>query len=125
MHFVNAARDIRLGFTHMSAAINLRKMLLEDFGIDFPISGGTGGSREAPIVIHYQVPNDYVGVEHGVLKCLGIGRGIEWKLLETSILEHESRKLEQMKIETKWQTETESITQVENYYFDLTDCFGR
>ena len=78
----------------MSPQINLREMLLEDFGIDFPISGGSGPSNESPIVVHYQVPNDYVGVEYGVLRCIGIGRRIEWKLLQNSIFEHAGRKLE-------------------------------
>lgn len=109
----------------MSEQINLREMLLVDFEIDFPISGGTGNSRDNPILIHYQVPNDYVGVEYGVLQCLGVGRGIEWKFLQNLIFEHNGRRIEQMKIETKWRTETELITQIENYYFDLTECFGR
>ena len=98
-------------------------MLLDDFGVDFPISGGTGNSRNSPIVIHHQTPNDYTAVVYGVLRHLGIGRHIEWKLLQTSLFEHNGRKLEQMKIETKWNTETEVVTQIENYYFDLTECY--
>ena len=109
----------------MPLDINLRELLRTDFGADFPISGGTGHSKDAPIVIHYQQPNDYVSVEYGVLQCLGIGRRIEWKLLQQSLIEYNGRKLEQMKIETEETTETEIITQVENYYFDITDCFGR
>lgn len=109
----------------MPSDINLRELLRTDFGTDFPISGGTGDSRDAPIIIHYQQPNDYVGVEYGVLRCLGLGRRIEWELLQQSLIEYNGRKLEQMKIETKETTETDIITQVENYYFDITDCFGR
>lgn len=105
--------------------ISLRALLGADFGTDFPISGGSGGSPDAAIVIHYQVPNDYVGVEYGVLRCLGIGRRIEWKLIQQSLIEHNGRTLDQMKIETKETTETEIITQIENYYFDVTECFGR
>ena len=109
-----------------SPQIDLRQMLVSDFGVDFPISGGTGGSRDTPIVVHYRVPNDYVGVEYGVLRCLGAGRRIEWRLLQNSLFEHNGRQLEQMKIEAKWTTtETELVTQVENYYFDITECFGR
>lgn len=90
----------------------------------FPISGGIGNSKESPIVIHYQKPNDYVGVEYGVLRCLGAGRRVEWKLIEQTVLDYGGRKIEQMKIETKQNTETEIIKRVENYYFDITDCFG-
>ena len=105
--------------------INLRELLKTDFGIDFPISGGTGNSRDSPIIIHHQNPNDYVGVEYGILRCLGIGRRIEWKLIQQSLLNFDGRKIEQMKIETKQSIETDIITQVENYYFDITECFGR
>jgi hypothetical protein len=105
--------------------ITLRELLLADFEIDFPISGGTGNARENPIVVHYRVPNDYVAVEYGVLRCLGVGRGVEWKLLQNSFFELDGRRIEQMRIETKWRTETEVITQIESYYFDLTECFGR
>lgn len=100
-----------------------RELLKRDFGIDFPISGGFGNSRESPIIIHRQDPNDYTSVEYGILRCLGIGRGIKWKLLQQSLLEHEGRMLDQMKIETVELTPTEQITQVENYYFDITECF--
>lgn len=105
--------------------IDLRELLKADFGIDFPISGGTGNSRDTAIVIHYQVPNDYVGVERGVLRCLGLGRRIEWELIKQSLFEYKGQKIDQMTIETKETTPTQIITQTENYYFDITECFGR
>lgn len=109
----------------MTSTIKLRELLRSDFKIDFPISGGTGDSKSSPIVIHYQVPNDYVGVEYGILRCLGIGRRIEWKLIQQTLLNCDGQMIEQMMIETKQTTETQIITQVENYYFDITECFGR
>lgn len=105
--------------------INLRAMLKADFGVDLPISGGTGNSRDAAVIIHYQVPNDYVAVEYTVLRCLGIGRRVEWKLLEQVLIEHNGKKLDQMKIETTETTDVEIIKQIESYYFDVTECFGR
>ena len=104
---------------------SLRELLKGDFGIDFPISGESGNSRDMPIVIHHQVPNDYVGVEYGILRCLGIGRKIEWTLIQQSLVEHNGRTLDQLKIETRQTTATEIITQVENYYFDVSECIGR
>jgi hypothetical protein len=109
----------------MVPAPSLRQALINRFGIDFPISGGRGDSIESPIVIHLQEPNDYVGVEYGVLKCLGIGRNVEWRLLKNSLCEHNGNTIEQMKIETTELTDTQVITQIENYYFDITLCFGR
>jgi len=105
--------------------INLRAMLKEDFGIDLPISGGTGNSRDRPVIIGYRIPNHYVAVEHTVLRCLGIGRRVEWKLLQQALIEHNGRKLDQMQIETERTTDTQIITQIENYYFDVTECLGR
>ena len=102
--------------------MDLRKLLHQDFDIDFPISGGIGNSRDTPIIIHRRVPNDYTSVEYAILKCLGIGRGIEWKLLQQALLQHNGRTLDQIKIETRETTEDEIITQIENYYFDITEC---
>ena len=66
--------------------INLRNLLKKDFGIDFPISGGTGNSRDNPIVVHKVEPNDYTSVEYGILRCLGEGRRVEWKVLQQAVL---------------------------------------
>jgi len=104
--------------------MDIRQLLMADFDIDFPISGGPGNSRDNPIVIHMQVPNDYTSVEYGILRRLGMGRRITWKMIQQSIFEHNGRALDQLKIETKETTENEVITQVENYYFDITECFG-
>jgi len=104
--------------------MDLRELLKADFDIDFPISGGTGNSLDNPIVIHKQVPNDYTSVEYGILRCLGIGRRIEWKMIRQSIFEYNGRTLDQLKIETKETAESEIVTQIENYYFDITECFG-
>ncbi|MFC1591343.1 hypothetical protein ACFL43_02345 [Thermodesulfobacteriota bacterium] len=101
---------------------NLGKLLKSDFDIDFPISGGSGNSRDNPIVIHKVEPNDYTSVEYGVLRCLGIGRGIEWNTINQSVLHEDGRTLDQIKIETKETTEKEVITKIENYYFDITEC---
>ncbi len=99
--------------------MKLRQLLNEDFGIDFPISGGNGNSRDNPIVIHKQDPNDHTSIEYGILRYLGIGRRIKWKLIKQSLIEYEGRKLDQLKIETI----SEVTTQIENYYFDITECY--
>lgn len=102
--------------------MTLRELLKQDFGIDFPISGGIGNSKDNPILIHRKQINDYTSVEYGVLKCLGIGRGIEWKVIQQSVIHYGGRTLDQLKIQTKTITDDEIITQVENYYFDITEC---
>lgn len=102
--------------------MDLRQLLKTDFDIDFPISGGTGNSFDNPIVIQKQIPNDYTSAEYGILRCLGVGRRIEWKVIKQNVMHHNGRTLDQLKIETKQLTDTEVITQIENYYFDITEC---
>ena len=104
--------------------MNLKELLDKDFRVELPISGGYGNSIENAIIIHRKGINDYVGTEHFILKCLGIGRRIEWKILKQELLNHNNRQIDKIKIETKEITQEEIITQIENYYFDITECFG-
>lgn len=104
--------------------MTLKELLQLDFGVDLPISGGYGNSIENPIIIHKAEINDYVGTEHFILNCLGKGRQIEWKFLKQELLNHNNKNIDKIKIETKEKTELEIITQIENYYFDISDCFG-
>lgn len=104
--------------------MTLKELLKEDFEVELPISGGFGNSIDNPIIIHRTEINDYVGTEHLILKCLGKGRRIEWKILGQELLNDNSKQIDKIKIETKETTEFELITQIENYYFDITDCFG-
>lgn len=105
--------------------INLKELLKKDFGVDLPISGGIGNSIDNPIVIHLAKYNDYVGTEYSVLECIGKGRGIEWKIVEQGLLSHQNKKIDKVKIETIQLTDDSKITQIENYYFDITECFGK
>ena len=103
--------------------MTLKELLKKDFDADLEISGGFGNSIDNCIVIHKTHAKDYVGVEYYILECLGIGRGIEWKRIEQSLLNDKNRMIDKLKIETKQLTDTEIITQIENYYFDITECY--
>lgn len=102
--------------------INLRELLKKDFKIDFPISGGTGNSRDNPIVIDRTERNDYVSVEYGVIKCIAAGRQVEWKIVQQSLIHHNDRMLDQMKVQMTETTPDELRHSIENYYFDITNC---
>lgn len=104
--------------------MTLKGLLEKDFGVELPISGGFGNSIDNPIIIHKVGMNDYVGTEYFILKCLGTGRRIEWKKLKQELITHNNKKIDKIKIETRQVTESEIITQIENYYFDITECFG-
>lgn len=105
--------------------MDIRKLLLDDFGVDFPISGGMGNSIENPIVLEKAGMNDYVGTEYAILKYLGIGRGVEWKKLRQEYFIQNDRHIDIIKIETIQTSEEEIITQIENYYFDFTECLKK
>jgi hypothetical protein len=99
-------------------------MIHAQSGSDLPISGGNG-KRNAPIAIHYRQPNEYVAVEYKVVGCIAAARRVEWKLLRTALHEDNGRRIEEFKIETTQTSGTQVVTQAENYYFDITECFGR
>lgn len=104
--------------------MNLRELLHQDFGAELPISGGFGNSIENAIIIHRQGMNDYVATEHFILKCLGIGRGIKWRILKQELLINNNKRIDKVTIETEETTQWEIITQTENYYFDISECMG-
>jgi hypothetical protein len=105
--------------------MNIRDSMRNDFGVDLHIKGGPGNSIDDPVIIERISPIiDYVGTEYAYIKYIGIGRGIQWKKIGQEFLIHKGRKIDKIKIETKKVTKTEIITQIENYYFDITECFG-
>ncbi len=102
--------------------MDLRELLKNDFNIDFPISGSTASSQDNPIVIHKHDRHDHSSVEYGILRCIGFARGVEWEFIEHRSVEHNGKYLDQLTIETKKTTATEIITQLESYYFDISEC---
>lgn len=105
--------------------MNLKELLNKDFGIELPISGGFGNSISNSIIIHKTDRNNKVEIEHFVLQCLGKGRGIDWEILEIETSSFGNRKIDKVKIKTKELTESEIITQIENFYFDITEFFEK
>ena len=103
--------------------MTLKELLEKDFGVELQISDGFGNSIDNAIIVHIAEINDYVGTEHFILQCLGKGRQIELKILGQELLYYNDKKIDKIKIETKQVTESEIITQIENYYFDITECF--
>ena len=102
--------------------MDIRKLLKKDFDIDLPIKGGAGNLIDNPVIIERTRLNDYVAVEHMVLKYLGLGRNIDWKIISQELIQNNDREIDKIKIETISTTEEEIITQIENYYFDITEC---
>jgi hypothetical protein len=100
--------------------IALHDLLLRDWGTDLPIRGGYGGSREDPIVITATDADDVATTRLLTLKGLGRGRRIFWRTIAHTLLDDPRPGIEQFKIETARLTDTQIITQTENYYFDVS-----
>ena len=102
----------------------IRELLIRDFNLELPISGGTGDSKDTAIIIHRAACQDYVKMEYQILYCICKNRGMAFEKIGQELHKHHDRYLDKINIETTRQTETQTITQVENYYFDVTECFG-
>jgi hypothetical protein len=102
--------------------MTIKELIKSDFDVELDISGGTGNSLENSIIIHRTSLNDYVGTEYFILKCLGAGRRVEWNKISQELLSANEKKIDKIKIQTIETTAQEIITQIENYYFDITEC---
>ncbi len=98
----------------------LHDLLLGGLGIELPIRGGYGGSREDPIIITAPDADGVARARLLTLHALGRGRGIFWRTVAQSLLGDEWPGIEQFKIETVRLTETQMITRTENFYFDVS-----
>ena len=101
----------------------LKDIIKPDPSINLLIKSGTGNSIDDPIIIEKSKKYDCVKFESALLDFISDKRGIEWKLLEQKLISQEKKHIDILKIETKQFTEHEIITKIEDYYFDITDCF--
>ena len=106
--------------------MNIREQIKKDFGVDLPIKGGIGNSIDNPIILEKQNQvYDFVATEYAYLKFLGIGRGIIWQPIKQKMILHNDRRIDKITIKTVETTDEEIVTQIENYYFDITECWGQ
>jgi hypothetical protein len=94
--------------------------LLRDWGTDPPISGGSGGSREDPIIVTATDPKTVALTQLLALSGIGRGRGIFWHAIGRTMLGEQWPGIEQFKVQTVELTDTQVVTQTENYYFDVS-----
>jgi hypothetical protein len=99
-------------------ATQIKEMLHRDFGYKLDIAGGSGQSKSDPMIIKASPSKQASHTELMVLRGLGRGREVFWRLLETNLIDVDGNFLVQRKIETKEFTQDQIITQTENYYFD-------
>lgn len=101
----------------MSDTETLHDFLLRDFEIDLPIHGGTG-NKASPVVVTSPTLQEAVDVQMQVLRCLGIGRRIAWRVIEQEVVQSADKTV-RVGIETIRFTEWEVEIQRESCYFVL------
>jgi hypothetical protein len=106
--------------------ISLKQALSLTFGVELPIKGGKGTNIENAIIIERTSPlNDYVSIEHQVLKYLGVARRlISWNIIKQQLLVHNNRTYDIFELNVIPSQNKECAVQTEYFYFDITACFG-
>lgn len=97
--------------------IPLRLRLNADFGVELDIEGGTG-KKTAPIIVTSRTVEEAVATQMQVLRCLGKGRRIAWRLLGQKAADIAPNAVRTL-IETVQFIGDEVITQQEGSYFVL------
>ena len=99
----------------LTTAQNVRKDALEITGIDMPISGGSGFSRDDPIVIDDTDPSRSAYWEHQVVGFIYNMRGQAWQFEKATIEAYKGKTIEQFKISRSGDNDN-----YYNFYFDIT-----
>jgi hypothetical protein len=100
-----------------------REIIKTQFGVDLPISGGIGNSIDNAVVIEHTPLNDYVSVEHQVLKYIALGRGLlDWKIISQQLLFENGKSLDKLQVKVIFKKDGQLFESTENHYFDITDC---
>jgi len=106
--------------------ISLKQALFLTFGVELPIKGGKGINMESAIIIERTYPmNDYVSIEHQILKYLGIARRlITWNIVKQQLLVQNDRTYDIFELNVITDQNEQWVAQTEYFYFDITECFG-
>ena len=102
--------------------MTLKDKLFQQFNIDLPISGAEGDSIDAPIILHREGINDFVGLELTLIKYLMLKQGVEWKKHGQSIVKYKDRLIDEVKIEVRKESGDRVVSFIDKFYFDITAC---
>lgn len=99
----------------MTKNLTVREQIKKDFGVDLPIIGGSGQSIDDPILIDPEY-KDWSTVEYSFIKYANTAQNRNYKVVLTTLLEHNGKQIDQIRIEIEGNSEN-----YYNYYFDVTD----
>ncbi len=104
----------------------LKEIIFQAFGATLPISGGMGNSMENAVIIERTMPfNDYVSIEHEVVNFIAKGREVQsWRKIKQQLLFENGKTYDKLEVEVVINKNGKVLNQTENYFFDITECFG-
>ena len=105
---------------------SLKEIIFQVFGINLPIRGGMGDSIANAVIIERNDPmNDYVSVAYKVIDCIVKGREYKsWSLIRQQLIFENNKKYDKLEVTVVFAKEGKMFQQNENYFFDITECFG-
>jgi len=101
----------------------LKKILDSYYGKIFPISGGSGGSKDDPIIITTEDRNDAAITQYEILRFFFEGNGWIWSQNSREFIPYGDSLIEKVSSEVKYIDENSPsliITEKRNFYFDVT-----
>lgn len=109
----------------MNPGMPAKDFIKELFNVDLPIAGGYGESCKNAVKMLYKVPNDFISTEYFYLRCICESMEKSYKLVGQELIGKEGRTYDKIQIETTHKKDGNTIVQLEEWYFDITDCFGK
>jgi hypothetical protein len=105
---------------------SLKEIIFQVFGVTLPIRGGMGNSLENAVIIERSLPfNDYASFEHEVVNFIVKGRDLHsWKMMKQQLLFESGKTYDKLEVNVVVNQNGKPFQQIENYYFDITECFG-
>lgn len=100
--------------------MDLKQMLLDDFGKNLPIAGGLGQSVDEPIQIMTSDPVQAGLAQLEIARCIyGINRWY-WRATESMAVPSSTGPLEKFSSEVKYVEGDKIVTEKRNFYFDIS-----
>lgn len=104
----------------------IRQEFLEEYGVDLPISGGSGNSIDMSVIIEYEAGPNYQEVEDTFINCLSQEFNFTWSLISREVKEVDGLVIEVVSINWEFNEEEEddeiAFSPVKEFYFDITRC---
>jgi hypothetical protein len=111
---------------HQASIPSLKEIIFQVFGVTLPIRGGMGDSMENAVIIERILPFiDHVSIEHEVVNFIVKGRDLHsWKMIKQQLLFENGKTYDKLEVNVVSNQEGKLVQHTENYYFDISDCFG-